>query len=261
MFPGVHVARTIVDLLWRDHPAATTRGARGPRAKVSTTRTVEAAVALADADGLGALTLRRLAAHLGVAVNALYTHVGSRDDLLVLMADTVRAGRPRLPWPPDQEWPVRVRHLAHAELETCLAHTWLLDVTDQRTALGPGTIATYDHQLHALDGTALGNVERDAALTFLLDFVHASARSRRPEPHAVDMATTWADTHERLGVYVGDAYPLARRVGAAAGAAMQAPYSAAHAWSFGLERVLDALHALVGPRADERAERPWPTGG
>ncbi|UZN01783.1 TetR/AcrR family transcriptional regulator [Cellulomonas sp. S1-8] len=237
------MARELVDLLWRDHPAAPAAGARGPRSKVTTTRCVEEAVALADDDGLDAVSVRRLGARLGVAANALYTHVGSRDDLLVLMADTVRARQARPTG--TGTWRDRVRQVADADLALYDAHPWLLDVTDQRTAFGPGTIAAYDHQLHAFDGTGLGDVDRDAALTFLSDFVRASARARRPDPHAADMALVWSAWSERLTGYVGERYALARRVGAAAGAAMDAPYSAEHAWRFGLERVLDALGALV----------------
>lgn len=245
--------RSLVDLLWRDHPAAPTGGTRGPRAKVTTSQAVSAAVTLADADGLEAVTVRRLGARLGVAPNALYTHVGSRDDLLVLMADAVRTAQRRAP-DGTGTWRVRVRRVADDELALYAAHPWLLDVTDQRTAFGPGTIATYDDQLHAFDGTGLTDVDRDAALTFVLDFVRASARARRPADHATDIAADWAAWSERLARYVGDAHPLARRVGAAAGEAMNAPASAEHAWRFGLERVLDALAALVAASGDARPD-------
>ena len=238
------MAHPLVDLLWREHPGAPAGGTRGPRPKVSTSQAVDEAIRLADADGLAAVTLRRLGARLGVAPNAVYTHVGSRDDLLVLMADTVRARRTPRPYATD-EWRGRVRQVADAELALYDAHPWLVDVTDQRTAFGPGTIAAYDHQLHALDGTGLSDVDRDAALTFVTDFVRAAARARHPDPQAVDMAASWAAWGGRLAGYVGERYPLARRVGAAAGAAMDAPYDAEHAWRFGLDRVLDALAALV----------------
>jgi len=238
------MARELVDLLWRDHPAAPTTGARGPRAKVTTSQAVDAAIALADDEGLDAVSVRRLAARLRVTGNALYTHVGSRDDLLVLMADAVRARRPRTPYA-VASWRERVQQVAEADLALYAAHPWLLDVTDQRTAFGPGTIAAYDHQLHALDGTGLRDVERDAALTFVSDFVRASARARLPDPHAADMAVVWHAWSARLAQYVGERFALARRVGAAAGEALDGPYDADHAWRFGLARVLDALDALV----------------
>ncbi|MCC2320054.1 TetR/AcrR family transcriptional regulator [Cellulomonas xiejunii] len=238
------MSRELIDLLWRDHPAAPASGTRGPRSKVSTSQVVDTATGIADRDGLPAVTVRRLGVTLGIAPNAVYTHVGSRDDLLVLMADAIRAVRPRLPHL-DGTWQARVRAVAQDELALYAAHPWLLDVTDPRTAFGPGTIATYDHQLHALDGTGLDDVERDAALAFVGDFVRASARSFLPDPHSAQIATVWSAWQGRLTDYVGDRFPLARRVGAAAGAAMNAPSSAEHTWRFGLDRVLDALAALV----------------
>lgn len=240
------MARDLVDLLWRDHADAPRGGTRGPRARVTTSEVVDAAVALADASGLDAVTVRRLAADLGISTMAVYTHVGSRDDLLVLMVDAVHAAAPRPAL--TGGWRDRVRDLATAELALHTAHTWLLDVTDQRTALGPGTIARYDHGLHALDGLGLGDVDRDAALTFVLDLARGVARARRPDPHGAAMAASWETWGPRLAAYLGDAHPLAQRVGAAAGAEMGAASSAEHAWRFGLERVLDALAAL--PRED-----------
>lgn len=240
------MARDLIDLLWRDHPDAPRGGSRGPRARVTTSEAVDAAVALADADGLPAVTARRLAADLGVSAMALYTHVGSLDDLLVLMADAAHAAMPRDAWRAGDGWRARVRTVADANLALLGAHPWLLDVTDQRTALGPGTIAKYDHELHALDALGLADLDRDAALAFVLDFVRGAARTRRPDPHGDAMAADWASWGPRLGAYLGDAHPLAQRVGGAAGAEQGAAYSPDHAWRFGLDRVLDALGALPG---------------
>ncbi|HEY0889743.1 MAG TPA: TetR/AcrR family transcriptional regulator [Nocardioides sp.] len=236
--------RDLIDLLWRDHPAAPARGQRGPRARVTTGSVVEAAVALADRDGLATLTIRRLAEELGVSTMSVYTHVNSRDDLLVLMVDAVHAGMER-PSYGQGGWRRRVRSVAEANLAHLGAHPWLLDVTDQRSALGPGTIAKYDAELAALYPLGLDDVTRDAALTFVLDFVRASARALRPDPRAGELAEHWPTWSVRLAAYLGGDFPLARRVGAAAGAAMDAAHDAGMAWEFGLARVLDALSALA----------------
>lgn len=238
------MARDLLDLLWRVDGPAAPAPARGPRPKVSTAQTVAAATALADEHGLGAVSVRRLAARLGVAPTAVYTHVGSRDDLLVLMADALRSRRP----PPaltSTSWRGRVRQVAEAELALHTTHPWLLDVADPRTAFGPGTIGTYDAQLRAFDATGLDDVGRDAALTFVLDFVRAAARARLAAAHAADMEVAWSAWGARLAGHVGERYPLARRVGRAAGEAMRGPYSAEHAWRFGLDRVLDGLATRI----------------
>lgn len=90
----------------------------------------------------------------------------------------------------------------------------------------------------------------------MLDFVRASARALLPRPPAADTAALWRQWADRLAEYVGDAYPLARRVGAAAGAAMNAAYSPTHAYEFGLDRVLAALADL----RPARANRSGPAG-
>ncbi|MFC5730391.1 MULTISPECIES: TetR/AcrR family transcriptional regulator [Nocardioides] len=240
--------RSLIDLLWRDHPEAPTGGTRGPRARVSTGDVVDAAIRLADAHGLPAVTIRRLAEALEVSTMSIYTHVNSRDDLLVLMADATHGRMERSRFG-RLGWRGRVQRVAESNLALLQAHPWLHEIDDDRTALGPGTIAKYDHELAALAPLDLAPVTCDAALTFLLDFVRASARALRPNPRSGELAQHWPEWSLRLETYLGEDFPLARTVGAAAGAAMGAAHSPSMAWDFGLARVLDALAALAPPRA------------
>ena len=241
--------RDLIDLLWRDHPDAPRGGARGPRGRATTSDVVDAAVALADAEGLTAVTVRRVATEVGVAPMSVYTYVGSHEDLLVLMADAVLTADAAAPTLTESyaagPWRERVRHVAEANLALGTRHPWLLDVTDQRLALGPGAIAKYDAELAALEPLGLGDVDRDAALTFVLDFAWSAARVRRGAASAERMAEEWAASGPRLAAYLGRQHPLAQRVGAAAGQAQQAAYSPERAWRFGLARVLGGLAALA----------------
>lgn len=236
------MAQDLIDLLWRDHADAPRTRGRGPRSRLSVTQVVEAGIGIADADGFSAVTMRRLGERLGVSTMSVYTHVDSRDDLLVLMADAMRQ---RMPWQAftSSDWRMRASAVAESEFALLCSHPWLLEITDQRTALGPGTIAQYDHELHVFDGTGIDDVARDAALTFLLDFVRSAARSVATASQG--LGEEWPALSARLDRYVGDDFPLATRVGAAAGESMQAAYSPEHAWIFGLERVLDGLAALI----------------
>jgi AcrR family transcriptional regulator len=205
---------------------------------------VEAAMRIADAGGLAEVRIRRLATALGVSTMAIYTHVNSRDDLLVLMVDAAHARMDRAVFG-RAGWRTRVRRLAAANLALYRAHPWLLDVPDDRVAFGPGTIRKYDIELHVFDGFPIDDVTRDAALTFVMDFVRASAQSMRPRRPAAGTAYLWAQWGDRLASYLGTDYPLAVRVGAAAGQAMNAAYSPAHAYQFGLARVIDSLDRLI----------------
>ena len=235
------MTKNLVDLLWRHSHAAPATRQRGPKARHSTDDVVDRAVALADADGLGAVTIRALAQSLDLTPMSIYTHVNSRADLLVLMADALHA-RMLIAPVPASGWRVAVRAVAEENLRLLLARPWLIDIHDPRVALGPGTIAKYDRELHAFDGLALGAVERDAALSFVLDFSRSSA-ARMREQTAESFAASWTEGAPRLASYLGDEFPLARSVGQAAGEAMGAPYDARTAWDFGLARVIDGLAA------------------
>lgn len=239
------MARTLIDLLWREHAEAPRGGTRGPASRVTTGEVVAAALELADAGGLAEVTVRRLGERLGISTMSVYTHVGSRDDLLVLMVDAAH-GQLVLPALGRAGWRTRCHRVAEANRAQLLARGWLLDVDDERVVLGPGTIAKYDHELRAFDGLGLDDVARDAALTLLLDLARSSARAHRRRPGAGVGAAEWEQWGPALAAYLGDNHPLAQRVGGAAGAAMGSASSPEHAWRFALARVLDGLEAMGG---------------
>ena len=242
------MAKNLVDLLWRDSAAAGSPR-RGPRARHSTGDVVRRAIELADADGLAAVTVRALAQALDLTPMSIYTHVNSRADLIVLMADavhhTLASAAPRVP---AVDWRTRVRGVAEDNRALFRAHPWLLDVHDPRTALGPGTIAKYDRELRAFDGVDLDDVQRDAALTFLLEFTRSAAARLRDAAEAGEFAPIWADAAPRLADYLGEDYPLARSVGRAAGEVLGGPSDAGAEWEFGLARVIDGLAGLIERR-------------
>jgi AcrR family transcriptional regulator len=239
------MAKNLVDLLWRDDPAAAAGGRRGPRARRSTAEVVSRAIELADHGGLDTVTIRALAQSLELPPMSIYTHVNSRADLLVLMLDEMHS---RMGVRPVEGtgWAARVRAVAEDNLDMLRGHPWVLDIGDQRAALGPGTIAKYDRELHAFDDTGLADIERDAALSFLLDFVRAAAMRMRESAEKEQFGAFWAEAGPRLATYLGDSFPLAQSVGQAAGEALGAPYDAAVAWEFGLTRAIDGLRAIIG---------------
>ena len=242
-------ARTL-QLLWRT--GEPTRR-RGPRPGLSVDAIVAAAVELADRDGLDALTMRSLAMTLGVAPMALYTYVPGKAELLDLMLDAVYAAMPRPAWG-DEGWRERLTAIARANRALFEAHPWAAGVSSSRPPLGPGLMAKYEHELSALDGAGLDDVDVDAALTFLLEFVRSSAVAAQAAAAAQrESGQTdeewWEANGPLLARVLGpDAYPTAARVGTAAGAAQGGAYSPERAWDFGLKRVLDGLGALIERR-------------
>jgi AcrR family transcriptional regulator len=243
-------ADRVLELLWG---TSERRGRRGPRPGLSVERIVRSAIAIADRDGLEAVTMRRLADSLGVRPMALYTYVPGKSELLDLMLDTVYGAMPRAAWPGDG-WRERLVAVARDNRALFEAHPWAAAVSTSRPPLGPGLMAKYEHELRALANAGLDDVETDAALTFLLDFVRSSAlaahdaRATRRDTGMTD-EEWWAANAPLLARIIDeDAYPTATRVGTAAGAAHGGAYSPDHAWEFGLERVLDGLGVLIERR-------------
>ena len=243
-------ARTLA-LLWRrtaDIPR------HGPQPTLSIDAVVAAATGLADAVSLDAVTMRRVAAALDVSPMTLYTYVPSKAELLDLMLDAAYASMARVDTA-GQPWRRRLRAIADENMALFAAHPWAADISTVRPPLGPGQMAKYEHELSALDGMGLDDVEMDAALTYLLGFVQGCARAAG-DARAVTRDSALGDKQwwERAGPLLASfvderAYPLAARVGSAAGAAHGGAYSPDHAYEFGLERLLDGLGALVDRRA------------
>jgi len=239
-------ARTL-RLLWRD-PSVIPR--HGPRQGLTVDQVVAAATALADVEGLDAVTMRRVAGQLGVAPMTLYTYVPGKAELLDLLLDAAYQRMPRTDTA-GQPWRQRVTAIAAENRALFEAHPWAAAITTGRPPLGPGVIAKYDHELSAFDGLGLSDIQMEAALTHLLTFVQAWARAAADaqatrQDTAMDEEQWWAASGPLLQrVLDPGAYPLAIRVGTAAGTAHRAAYDPEHAYNFGLQMILAGLTALI----------------
>ena len=241
-------ARTLA-LLWRVPPASR----RGPRPGQSVDEVVDVAIRLADTEGLDTVTMRRVAQLAGIAPMSLYTYVPGKAELLDLMLDTAYARMDRADTA-GRSWQERVAAVAEENRALFAAHPWAASIATGRPPLGPGQMAKYEHELRALDGLGLPDVELDAALAQLLAFVRAHARDTADAQAAerdsrLDDEQWWAANAPLLArVLDPAAYPVAARVGTAAGQAHHSTWNADHAWAFGLTTLLDGFAALVARR-------------
>ena len=253
-------ARSIA-LLWRD-PAAVPR--RGPARAWDLDSVIAAAIDLADDGGLAAVTIRAVARAVGAAPMSLYTYVPGKAELLDLMLDAIYVAMPRADTS-GQAWRERVRAVAEENRGMFADHPWAARVSTGRPPLGPGSIGKYEHELAALDGLGLDDVDRDACLAFVVEFVRAAALAVQDAAAARaggrDDAQWWAEAGPVLArVLDPAAYPLASRVGTAAGAAHGSAADPDHAYRFGLDRVLDGLAAFVERASAAPAAERIPAG-
>ena len=246
-------ARRTIDLLWFDLPASR----RGRKKGLTVAQIVDAAITLADDEGIDAVSMRRVAQELGVVPMTLYTYVPDKAALLDLMLDAVYLRMPREDTA-DAPWRERLAAVAEENRLLYARHPWAASLPQSRPPLGPGLMAKYEHELRAFDGAGLDDVETDSALTYLLGFVQASARAAadaraEAERSRLSDHEWWAENGPLLAkVFDPHAYPRAVRVGAAAGAELGGAFNPDHAYVFGLERVLDGLGVLIERRTSDR---------
>lgn len=126
------------------------RSARGPVPEHSRGEIASAGVALADASGLAAVTMRSVAAAIGTGPASLYRHVATRDELLEVMADLVR-GELAYEGTGSGEPVAGLLRLARQGRAVYLRHPWLLDVPASGNLPGPNAVAFLEHALAALE--------------------------------------------------------------------------------------------------------------
>lgn len=148
--------------LWR----TTGTPRRGPRPGLTLDGITDAAIALADAEGLRAVSMARVAEELGVTAMALYRYVTGKDELLSLMYDAAlgddTGGARALPPPPADApaWRAAMTDWFDRQLALVLRHPWLMQAAGGSAPLGPRQVAVLEAALAALAGTPLSIGER-----------------------------------------------------------------------------------------------------
>ena len=151
------------------------RPSRGPKPGLDLGRIVRAGVTVADAEGLEALSMRKVAEQLGVGTMSLYRYVPSKQELLDLMFDTMLGER--TPQPEDGGWRAQLEHFARDGLAVYQRHPWMLDVPTRRPPLGPNVLGAFDAMLQALRPTGLTSAQMVSAATALGAYAAGAART------------------------------------------------------------------------------------
>ncbi len=241
------VDRTL-QLLWRRALGAP-RGSRGPKQRFTVDEVIRAGIEVADAEGLPAFSMRKVADKLGLKLMSIYTYVPGRSELIGLMVDEVTG---EVPFPPlTGGLRERMATVARQSWDEVFRHPWLLQVEEYRPWIGPHVSAKYEWQLSAVEGAGFTDLEMDQVVTLLGGFAHNAARQavaarRAAEQSGITDAEWWeinAPVLDRL-MPPGE-YPISARVGQVAGETYNAVADPERAFHFGLERILDGLADLL----------------
>lgn len=225
-------------LLW---PAqSTTR--RGPKPKLTLDAIVDAAIAIADAEGLAAVSMQRVADEIGATKMALYRYLPGKAELTALMLDK-RLGAPPASGtstPPD--WRAALTawtHEIHRRFEDA---PWALELAVGARVIGPNELAWYERGLTALSDSTLSWTERLDVLALLSGHARSMAQQQ----------TTTADPEQATAVLMSEiieehAERFPQVAAAFAGATSEGGRDSALV--FGIDRILDGLQALIESRA------------
>lgn len=166
---------------------------RGPKRELSHERIVEAAIELADADGLAAVTMSKVAAALGFTTMALYRYVTAKDELLQLMqdavigdhltgADTDLLGQ-GAPAPTDDDatgWQRQLRRIADQLYAMYRDHPWLIDIpVSTEQLLSPNNLLIADQAVRAMRPLPISDHEKIGVLLLISTYVRSSAELAR----------------------------------------------------------------------------------
>ena len=212
---------------------------------------MRAAVELADTEGLGAVSMARIAERLGFTTMSLYRHVKSKNDVLLLMPDSVAAVPAGLDEPGD-DWRPGLERWCRAQWVMLRAHSWVVHLPITGPPITPNQLAWTDRALRTLRGTALTESDKAGVVLLVANYLHTTARL------ATDLGA--AASGESIAAYstllgrLADArrFPALRT--AIDAGAFDYPAGTAEEerqldYTFGLDRILDGVEVLVRHRA------------
>jgi DNA-binding transcriptional regulator YhcF (GntR family) len=209
-------------------------------------RVVATAIAVADAEGLAAVSMRRVAAELGVATMSLYRHVSDKDDLLMQMMDAAFSEWP-FPADPPQGWRDRLTLMGRMLWSMFRRHPWLapaLSVT--RPQLVVSAMRFTEWTLTALDGLGLDLQTSFTSHLTLFNYIRGTAVNIEIEAEAEALSgmenEEWMDTQEPelRAIMATGRFPMLERVTTGG-----YDFNLDDLFEFGLQRILDGIATLL----------------
>jgi AcrR family transcriptional regulator len=230
---------------------------RDRRPQLTRERVVAEALTVIAQDGVQALTMRTLAARLGVVPGALYHHVGNKQQLHDLVLDGVLA-EVDFTVDPSLPWTERLKVLAHRLRQVLERHPGIAGILKTRDPLGPHSLALAEAFLAPLQAAGFGDREAGLAFFLLVDytigFAVSSSRTSENEQRVRDPAVR-TQLHEFFRSLPPDRFPALIALGE-------------HVWvdnrderfTAGLDVLIDGLeHARSSPQRPARGARPTTT--
>ena len=240
-------------LLWTDGA----RPSRGPKRALSADDVVQAALGIADRDGLAAVTMQAVAHELGFTPMALYRYFPSKDALVDALVDAALGTPPERTGPPG-EWREEVRRWAYAKRTMLVSRPWLAELPFVAAPHGPNWLSWLEGAVEALALTGLGAGAVFDMLHALDGYVRGGSDTAiafaRAQARGLSLQEWMSVVSVDLLRAVGD--PRYPTLSALITSGLQRDITLEDNFEFGLQRVLDGLELYVDAR---RAAAPHTT--
>ncbi len=233
----------------REHPG------KGPKPGLSLERIVAAAVKIASRDGLEAVSMSRVAADLGASTMSLYRYVSAKDELVKLMVDAAW-GPPPAAGPPGEGWRGAMSRWAWAMRSAFQRHPWAVRVPLSGLPIMPNEVAWFEQALAALHGSGLEEAEKASVIMLVSGYVRTLATTEADIRAAIAASGAtpdeWMSAYPRMLATLADPGRFPALATFIAAGVFDAADHPDDEFTFGLERVLDGVDALVRSRVSGR---------
>jgi AcrR family transcriptional regulator len=241
------------ELLWEDR----SRPTRGPKPGLTPDDVVQAAIQIADEEGLAALTMHAVAEKLGFTTMALYRYFPNKEALYDAIVDA-GMGRPPHPTAPKGDWRAVVTQWAHAKRAMLCARPWLAELPFVAAPHGPNWLSWLEAVIDALSSTGLSAADMGQMLSVIDGYTRGASDTAISLARARARGTSDEAWAAAVGADLGRAIddPRFPKFAALLTAPSDGqPRTMDESFDFGLQRVLDGIELYIKSATARSARR------
>ncbi|HTW04737.1 MAG TPA: TetR/AcrR family transcriptional regulator [Streptosporangiaceae bacterium] len=228
---------------------------KGPKPGLTLDRIVAAAIGIASRDGLPAVSMSRVAAALGASTMSLYRYVDAKDELVKLMVDAAW-GPPPAAAPPGEGWRGALSRWAWGMRAAFRRHPWAVRIPISGLPIMPNEVAWFEQALAGLGGSGLEEAEKASVIMLVSGYVRTLATTEADIQDAIRTSGAtpdeWMAAYPRMLAKLADPGRFPALTTFIAAGVFDRSDDPDDEFTFGLERILDGVGALVRGRVSGR---------
>jgi AcrR family transcriptional regulator len=228
---------------------------KGPKPALSLHRIVDAAVRVADTEGLDAVSMGRVAAELGAAPMSLYRHVSAKEELLTLMVDAAWGDSPE-PGTPGEGWRAGLSRWAWSIRARAKQHPWVVRIPLNSLPIMPREVAWFEQALACMRDTGLTEARKASVTMLLAGYVRNLATTEADIEAAIRASglspAEWMASYPRMLGKLTDPQRFPALSAFIAAGVFEADDGPDDEFIFGLDRILDGIETLIQARTGAR---------